>query len=71
MTYLLRISGFAFLISRPLAKGFFNLTKVSMMARDGISVECKKRGKGRKIRWMEREGNVWEIISEMSGKNVW
>jgi hypothetical protein len=48
MIYLLSISGFAFLISRPLAKGFFHLTKVSMMARDEISVECKKRKRRRK-----------------------
>jgi hypothetical protein len=50
MIYLLRIFGFAFLIFRPLAKEFFNLTKVFMMARDGIFVECKKRKRKREGR---------------------
>jgi hypothetical protein len=48
MTYLLRISEFAFLIFRSFTKEFFNLTKVFMMARDEIFVECKKRGGRRK-----------------------
>jgi hypothetical protein len=47
MIYLLRISEFAFLIFRPLTKEFFNLTKVFMMTRDEIFVECKKRKKER------------------------
>jgi hypothetical protein len=46
MTYLLRIFGFAFLIFRSLTKEFFNLTKVSMMTRDEIFVECKKGKEG-------------------------
>jgi hypothetical protein len=50
MIYLLSIFEFAFLIFRSLTKEFFNLTKVFIMTRDEIFVECKKRKEERKER---------------------
>jgi hypothetical protein len=57
MTYLLRIFEFTFLIFRSLTKEFFNLTKVFMMTRDEIFVECKKREKKEEIRCMKKRKN--------------